>query len=138
MRRRSRTTTDRAVALADLPAPVRRVIHAAERECPRGHAGALRDLTRLAARKAPARGIFDPTIRGEEDLFKAIETIADRHLGHRVSRRAWKRAIRRARLELDARDRIERAALEAQTVSDIAYFYAGLAFGLTWVSYRDP
>ena len=139
MRRRSRTTAaERAVALADLPAPVRRVIRAAERECPRGHAGALRDLTRLAARKAPARGIFDPTIRGEEDMFKAIETIADRHLGHRGSRKAWQRAIRRARLELDARDRIERAALEARTVSDIAYFYAGLAFGLTWLSHRDP
>ena len=134
MRRRSEKTTARAVALADLPVPVRRVIRAAQHECPRGHAGALRDLTRLAARKAPARGIFDPSIRGEEDLFKAIETIADRHLGHRASRAAWKRAMRRARLELDARDRIERAALHAQTVSDIVYFYAGLAFGLTWVS----
>ena len=42
-------------------------------------------------------------------------------------------------IELDARDRIERAALEAQTISDIVYFYAGLAFGLTWVSvHRDP
>src|SRR5262249_10199014 len=61
MRRRTGTTTDRAVAVADLPVPVRRVIRAAERECPRGHAGALRDLTKLAARKAPARGIFDPT-----------------------------------------------------------------------------
>ena len=91
------------------------------------------------ARKAPARGIFDPSVRGEEDLFKAIETIADRHLGRRASRAVWKRAMRRARLELDARDRIERAALEAQTVSDIVYFYAGLAFGLTWVSvHRDP
>lgn len=46
--------------------------------------------------------------------------------------------MRRARLELDARDRIERAALEARTVSDTAYFYAGLAFGLTWLSHRDP
>jgi len=138
MRRHSGTTTDRAVALADLPVPIRRVIRAAERECPKGHAGALRDLTELAARKAPARGIFDPTVRGEDDLFKAIETIADRHLGHRRSRRALTRAIRRARLELDTRDRIERAALEARTVSDIVYFYAGLAFGLTWISHRDP
>jgi len=139
MRRRSGNTTDRAVAVADLPVQLRRVIRAAERECPRGHARALRDLTRLAVQKVPARGIFDPTIRDEQDLFAAIETVANRHLGHRASRAAWKRAMRRARLELDARDRIERAALEAQTVSDVVYFYAGLAFGLTWVSvYRDP
>jgi hypothetical protein len=134
MRRRSRTSTDRAVAVADLPVPLRRVIRAAERECPPGHAGALRDLTRLAFRKVPARGIFDPTIRDEQDLFRAIETVANRHLGHRASRAAWRRAIRRARLPLEACDRIERAAVEAQTVSDIVYFYAGLAFGLTWVS----
>jgi len=138
MRRRPETTTDRTVACADLPVPVRRVIRAAERECPKGHAGALRELTRLAARKTPARGIFDPTIRGEDDLFKEIEAIADRYLGSRASRKAWNQAIRRARLELDTRDRIERAALEARTVSDIVYFYAGLAFGLTWVSHRDP
>jgi hypothetical protein len=122
------------VAVADLPVPLRRVIRAAQRECPRGHAGALRDLTTLAVRKVPARGIFDPTIRGEQDLFHAIEMVARRHLGHRASRAAWKRAIRRARLPLEASDRIERAAIEAQTISDIAYFYAGLAFGLTWVS----
>ena len=134
MRRRSGIRTDRAVAVADLPVPLRRVIRAAERECPKGHAGALRDLTKLAVRKVPARGIFDPTIRDEQDLFRAFETVADRHLGHRASRAAWKRAIRRARLPLETRDRIERAAVEAQTVSDIVSFYAGLAFGLTWVT----
>ena len=138
MRSRRGTSTERAVAIADLPVSIRRVIRAAERECPKGHAGALRDLTRLAARRAPARGIFDPTVRSEDDLFRAIEMIADRHLGHRVSRRAWNRAIRRARLELDVRDRLERAALEVRTVSDIVYFYTGLAFGLTWLSHRDP
>lgn len=139
MRRRSRTSTDRAVAVADLPVPLRRVIRAAQSECPKGHAGALRDLTRLAVRKVPARGIFDPTIRDEHDLFIAIERIAKRHLGHRASRAAWKQAVRRARLPLEASDRIERAAVEAQTISDIVYFYAGLAFGLTWVSVvRDP
>jgi len=145
MRRRRETRTeslslskDRPVAIADLPVPVRRVIRAAERECPKGHARALRDLSRLATRKAPARGIFDPTIRGEDDLFREIESIADRHLGSRASRKALNRAIRRARLEMEARDRIERAALEARTVSDIVYFYTGLAFGLTWLSHRDP
>ena len=124
--------------LADLPAPVRHLIRAAERECPKGHAGALRDLTALAIDKVPARGIFDPTSRGEPELFTAIEGIANRHLGRTRARAEWHRAVRRARLAREASDRIERAAHQVQGVSDTAYFYAGLAFGLTWISvYRD-
>jgi hypothetical protein len=133
MRRRSGVS----VEVADLPAALRRVIRAAERECPRGHARALRDLTALAMRKTPARGIFDPSVRDEADLFDAIETIANRHLGRSQARAAWKAAIRGGRLELKARDRIERAALQVQGVSDTAYFYSGLAFGLTWLLFRD-
>jgi hypothetical protein len=134
MRRRSRTP----VEPAGLPVQMRHLIRAAKRECPRGHAEALRDLTELAVRKAPARGIFDPAVRGEEDLFKAIEAIADRHLGRTAARAAWQSAVRRGRLDLEARDRIERAALQVQCVSDTVYFYTGLAFGLTWVwVYRD-
>jgi hypothetical protein len=122
--------------LIDLPAPLRHVIRAAARECPKGHADALRDLTTLAITKVPARGIFDPTTRGEHELFAAIEVIANRHLGRTRARAAWRVAIRRARLELEARDRLERAAHQVQGVSDTAYFYAGLAFGLTWLSIR--
>jgi hypothetical protein len=134
MRRRSPSS----VAPADLPVHLRHVFRAAERECPRGHASALRDLTTLAVKKVPARGIFDPTSRGEQELFTAIELIANRHLGRRQARAAWGAAVRRARLPLEERDRIERAALQVQGVSDTAYFYAGLAFGLTWISvYRD-
>jgi hypothetical protein len=122
----------------DLPAHLRHVFRAAERECPKGHARALRDLTALAVRKVPARGIFDPTSRGDQDLFTAIDVIASRHLGRTRARASWKAAVRGAHLELEARDRIERAALQVQGVSDTAYFYAGLAFGLTWLSvYRD-
>ncbi len=122
----------------DLPVHLRHVFRAAERECPTGHAAALRDLTALAVRKVPARGIFDPASRGEQELFTAIEVIATRHLGRKRARAACRTAIRRANLDLEARDRIERAVLQAQSVSDTAYFYAGLAFGLTWVSiYRD-
>lgn len=130
MSRRSRSSG----GAIDLPGPLRYVIHAAERECPQGHAGALRDLIGLALRKAPARGIFDPTSRGEHELFTAVEGIATRHLGRARARAAWRGAIRHARLELDARDRIERAAQQVQAVSDMTYFYAGLAFGLTWMS----
>ena len=122
----------------DLPIHLRHVFRAAWRECPKGHAGALRDLTALAMTKVPARGIFDPSARGEQDLFAAIDVIASRHLGRKRARAEWRRALRSANLALQARDRIERAALHAASVSDTAYFYAGLAFGLTWiVIHRD-
>ena len=116
------------------PSHLRLVILAAEQECPGGHADALRDLTSLAMTKVPARGIFDPTSRGEHDLFAEIDGIASRHLGMGPARATWRRAIRQARLELETRDRVEHAAQQVQGVSDTAYFYAGLAFGLVCVS----
>ena len=39
----------------------------------------------------------------------------------------------KASLNIDRRDALEGAALQVQTVSDTAYFYAGLAFGLAYV-----
>ncbi|HET7695955.1 MAG TPA: hypothetical protein VFK57_09635 [Vicinamibacterales bacterium] len=122
----------------DLPPHFRHVFRAAARECPKGHAQALRDLTALAVRKVPSRGIFDPASRGDHELFTAIDVIARRHLGQAQARASWKAAVRGAALEFADRERIERAALHVQGVSDTAYFYAGLAFGLTWLSvYRD-
>ena len=48
------------------------------------------------------------------------------------------RAVGSARLDLEVRDRVEQAALQVQGVSDTAYFYTGLAFGLTCVAvYRQ-
>lgn len=120
------------------PSYLRVLILAAERECPAGHAGALKDLASLALTKVPARGIFDPTARGDDDLFAAIEAIASRHLGMESARTAWRRAMRSARLELETRDRVEHAAQQVRGVSDTAYFYTGLMFGLTCGSlFRD-
>jgi hypothetical protein len=116
------------------PPYLRLLVLAAERECPAGHAGALKDLTALALTKVPARGIFDPASRGEHDLFAAIDAVATRHLGMAGARSAWRRAVQGARLELETRDKVERAAQQVQGVSDTAYFYAGLAFGLTCVA----
>jgi hypothetical protein len=123
--RRSRSATP-----ADWPVALRHVIRAAELECPRGHADALLDLTSLALRKIPSRGIFDPAVRGEHDLFTAIESVARAHLDLTAAKAAWKTALDTANLNLDQRDEIERAALLVQSVSDTAYFYAGLGFGL--------
>lgn len=122
-----------SLPLTDWPAPLARLLQAAERECPAGHAAALRDLTALALRKVPARGIFDPAARDEHDLFAAIETIAQTHLDLGDARTTWRNALDAISAELD-RDELEQAALQVQSVSDTAYFYAGLAFGLTYLS----
>lgn len=128
----------RAPVLTDWPPTLRNLIQAAEKECPRGHAEALSELTALALRKIPARGIFDPGARGEDDLFAAIESVARAHLELSDARTAMNRALDAAELSDEQRDAIARAALQIQTVSDTANFYAGLAFGLAsgWV-YRS-
>jgi hypothetical protein len=124
-----------SVPLADWPPTLRYLMRTAELECPRGHAEALRELMALAFRKIPSRGLFDPAARGEEDVFAAIESVARGHLDMTGARAAWNTALDAAGLSLEQRDAIARAALQVQTVSDTAYFYAGLAFGLTagWV-----
>jgi hypothetical protein len=128
--RRHRSRRPRSETLAEWPLTLRHLIRAAELECPRGHAEALIELTALALRKAPSRGIFDPGANGEHDLFAAIEAVAEGHLDLASARAAWRGALESATLTLDSRDDIERAALQVQSVSDTAYFYAGLAFGL--------
>jgi hypothetical protein len=121
-------------SIADWPPSVRRLIEAAQIECPPGHAAAVRDLTRLALNKVPARGVFDPAARGEQELFAAIEAVANTHLELAEARTAWRSAMAAATLDLEHKDDIERAALQVQSVSETAYFYAGLAFGLAYLS----
>ena len=86
MRRHRRSSSD---SLSDWPATLRRVVHAAERACPQGHADALRDLITLALREVPARGIFDPAARDEEELYVAIEAVAQAHLREREKSGAY-------------------------------------------------
>ena len=123
--RRSRSATP-----TEWPPTLRHLIRTAELECPRGHAEALSELTALALRKVPSRGIFDPAARGEHEVFVAIEAVAQAHLELAGARTALRAALDAAALDLERRDEIERAALQVQSVSDTAYFYAGLAFGL--------
>jgi hypothetical protein len=135
MRRyRSRSATPE-----EWPGALRWIVAAAEHECPRGHASALRELTALAIRKVPSRGIFDPGVRGEEDLFAAIESVAKAHLDLADARLAWRKALEIGNLDLRQRDGLEQAAAQVQNVSDTAYFYTGLAFGLAFVYvHRTP
>ena len=123
----------KSVSPVDWPWTLHCVIRAAEQECPHGHASALRELTTLALSKVPARGIFDPAVRGEEDLFTAIESVAKAHLELVEARVAWRNALDGGGVNLEQRDALEEAAMQVQSVSDTAYFYAGLAFGLAFV-----
>lgn len=124
--------------LTEWPPVLRHLVRAAERECPSGHAEALVELTALALRKVPARGVFDPGSRGEDDLFGAIEAVARDHLELAAARAAWQAALDSAALGFEHRDEIARAALQVQSVSDTAHYYAGLAFGLAASSVFRP
>jgi hypothetical protein len=88
----------------------------------------------MALQKMPARGIFDPAVAGEHELYAAIDGIAKAHLSSARARAAWRTAIDAAGLELTLRDNIDGAAAEVRHISDSAYYYAGLAFGLVFAS----
>lgn len=127
-----RSRRSRSVVLADWPPALRQLVRAAELECPRGHAEALLELIALAVRKVPSRGIFEPGLHDEQEMFAAIDAVARTHLELAEARRAWGAALDQAGLGLERRDALEAAALQVQGASDTAYFYAGLAFGLTF------
>jgi hypothetical protein len=128
-RRRSSSPTRTAVPPALLP-----IVRAAQTQCPSGHADALAALLILASQKVPARGIFDPGVRDEPDFYLEIETVAKAHLEFGEARAAWRKALKAANLGIDLRDDIEAAALDVAGISDTAYFYTGLAFGLVFAS----
>lgn len=136
------TRRPNAPSVSDLwPLALRLLIAAAERECPRGHAQAFAELTALALTRVPARGIFDPTIRGEHELFADVERIAARHLGMHRARIEWRRALQLIPTDghdTQVRERVEEAAQRLQGVSDTAYFYTGLAFGLAASTLYGP
>src|SRR5262245_52693461 len=118
---RRKSSTSAAATRSDWPRSLVWLIKAAALECPRGHSEALRDLTTLALRKVPARGVFDPAARGEHELFVAIESVAQTHLELADARAAWRGALETSGLDLVHRDDLERAALQVQSVSDTAY-----------------
>lgn len=111
----------------NFPPLLRRLVRAAEAECPRGHAEALVLFISLALRKEPARGIFDP--RATLELNAAIMSIARAHFEVDEALALWRRAVTAADLggsdDADAPDRLRPRV-------DAAHFYAGLAFGLVF------
>ena len=110
------------------------LIEALEEQASHGRpdeAKALRAFGELALKQVPTRGVFSPA---DGELYAAIDVIAKKHLGLTTPRKNFFTAT--AKVEPFAmRDEIESAANHLMTVSDQAYYYAGLAFGVTLVEF---
>lgn len=107
----------------------------AARECPPGHAQALRALGALAILKVPSRGIlWAPGDAVEEELYSAIRLVAERYLGAAKKNPAWRRALDAidAKTTFEELNAVEGAYLHANWISQTAHYYAGVAFGVTF------
>ena len=88
---------------------------------------ALREFGKLARLQIPAGGVLPLS---NDQLFDAIDGIAVKHLNLKAAREELEVVL--ARLEpLASRDEIEVAVDHVCAVLNIAYFNAGLAFGVT-------
>jgi hypothetical protein len=88
---------------------------------------ALSDLGELALWALPIHGVF---VANNNDMDVLITRIANDHLGLREARREFSDALRAIEV-FERRDPIESAHNHIHTISDAAYYYAGLAFGIT-------
>jgi hypothetical protein len=117
-----------------LPPLLDRLIDAEARDGQHDSASALRTFGELALVTIPTRGVFAP---GEEaELYRAIEEVAREHLGLNKVRDEIQRALEAVAI-FDQRDAIEGAYNAFSDVSERAYFFAGLAFGVTMASLGD-
>jgi hypothetical protein len=88
---------------------------------------ALMELGKLARLQIPARGVLPLS---DDRLFDAIDSVAVKHLNLAVAREELNVALSRVDT-LSSRNEIEVAVDHICAVLNIAYFNAGLAFGIT-------
>ena len=93
----------------------------------KGAAQALREFGGVALWVLPVHGVFVPN---NDDVSTIIERIATQHLGLKGARAEFRRALETIE-PFERRDPIEAAHGHVRGVADEAYFYAGLAFGVT-------
>jgi hypothetical protein len=117
-----------------------RLIEAAERSGEdaegreiRGAAKALREFGDLAVWVLPVHGLFVPN---NQEVCTIVDRVAHQHLDLEEARREFKGALSVVG-EFAQRDPIETAHNRVRAASEEAYFYAGLAFGLTFAEYRS-
>jgi hypothetical protein len=92
----------------------------------RGAARALREFGRLALWALPIHGVFVPN---NNDVSLIIQRVAKEHLDWEEARGEVRAALSAVQT-FEMRDPIETAENHLRAVSDEAYFYAGLAFGV--------
>jgi hypothetical protein len=122
---------DREFSTDLLPPLLLRIIAAANQAVAnsdeyKGHATALTAFGGWALTTVPTRGVLAPSADPD---YRAIEAIALRHLNFRAARRAVlnARAVMKGCAGLND---LESAENWACAVSDIAYYYAGVAAGI--------
>lgn len=87
----------------------------------------LREFGGLARWAIPAHGVFLPN---NDELVRLAERMARERLDMDEARRAFQDALS-AVSDFQQRDAIETAVNHMLSVSDEAYFYAGISFGIT-------
>jgi hypothetical protein len=132
----SRKRSKKAATLSPL---LVRLIEAAERSGEdaeggdiRGTAKALREFGDLA-RWVPVHGLFVPN---NNEVCMIVDRVARQHLDLKDARREFKEALSVV-VEFAQRDPIESAHNHVRAASEEAYFYAGLAFGLTFAEFQS-
>jgi hypothetical protein len=122
----------RAGAISPLLVLIAEALAADRRQERPGEGAALRELGALARVQVPARGVLAPS---DDALYNAIDQIAMSHLDLGIPRKALGAAL--AGVEpFTKRDEIEVAVNHLSAVLDVAYFNAGLAFGVTFADLR--
>jgi hypothetical protein len=126
----------RSTKPAKLSPALARLIEAAERHSEdaeggdiKGAARALRDFGSLAWCVVPIY-VFVPN---DDEVSVVVERVAVRHLGLEQARAEFRTAVVSVE-PFDQRDAIESAHVHVRSVTEEAYFYAGLAFGVTMTS----
>lgn len=125
---------NRSAVNVNLPPRLVRLIEAARAARPAAEdyetgavANALEEFGVLGAWVIPFHGVFVPN---DSDVCAAVDTIARAHLGLDHARRELRRSLKVVE-PFEQRDAIESALNQVRSAYDEAYFYAGLAFGIT-------
>jgi hypothetical protein len=95
-------------------------------------AAALCEFGKLARLQIPARGVLPSS---DDQLFDSIDRIAVKHLNLEGAREELNATLARIS-PLSSRDEIEVAVDQLCAVLNVAYFNAGLAFGITLADLR--
>lgn len=132
MRRRRSGNGDLAPSLQWILEAVKARERRGPRPGRRGEALALKRLSRIAALAIPEHGVLMPV---DDDLSHAIERATRRPLDAGRGRRMLNQSLRKVRT-FAMRDAIEAAHSRVVMDTARAYYYAGLAWGITFAEQR--